>query len=92
METREVIAGIGVLAFFIIISVIGYKRRLASAWTGTIKKKGKQYDDGGISHRLIIETKEGKTVRLSVRRSFFNSVGEGDRLKKVAGEYNPKKA
>ncbi|MFC1622233.1 hypothetical protein ACFL13_02555 [Patescibacteria group bacterium] len=91
-ETKQYIAGGVALALLIALSIFSRKQRIKSSWRGTLEKKNKISDEGGISFRLVIKTSEGKRKRISVKKDLFNSFNEGDRVVKNSGEYDPKKA
>ena len=94
METGELI--LTILFFLAVTGVftyIGIKKKKDS-WEGVLVKKRKHYDDESLqtSYKLVFKTLEGKKKRFQVRsEKVFNQWQEGDKAKKISGEYFPQK-
>ena len=94
METNELILTIvfflAVTGFFTYISA----KKKKESWEGVLIRKRKHYDDESLqtTYKLIFKTLEGKKKRYQVRtEKAFNQWQEGDKAKKVSGEFFPQK-
>ena len=94
MEANELILTIvfflAITAFFTFISA----KKKKESWEGVLIKKRKHYDDESLqtTYKLIFKTLEGKKKRYQVRtEKAFNQWQEGDKAKKVSGEFFPQK-
>lgn len=79
------------------IAKFSEKKRVGAEWDGVIVKKymaSYSDEDGNVTKvpTLQIQIGGGKKKRLSVGAETYNSLNEGDRVKKSAGQKDPVKA
>jgi len=84
-----------VIAFIVVTAIIIFfvKKRKDEEWEGELIKK--RYTSGDMdtseSYRFVFKTTEGKKKRMSVKKAMYESWDQGDKAKKIKGEFFPQK-
>lgn len=94
MQANELI--LTIVFFLFVTGIFTYAgiRQKKDSWEGVLVKKRKSYDDETLktTYKLIFKTLEGKKKRVQVRSGkIFDQWKEGDKARKVSGEYFPEK-
>lgn len=71
-------------------------KRLADAWSGTVVKKwlaSYSDEDGDVTKvpTIQVQIDGGKKKKLAVSAGVYNSLNEGDKVQKTAGQEDPAK-
>jgi len=84
-----------VIAIIIVTGIIMFfvKKTKNDEWEGELFKK--RFNSGDMetseSFTLVFKTIEGKKKRIQVNRKVYENWNEGDKAKKVKGEFHPQK-
>lgn len=97
----DIFIGIVVLVVIVGAAVLitnrGAKNRKADTWTGTVIKKwiaSYTDEDGDTTETPMIQVQkdDGKKKKYAVQAGTYNSLNQGDNIKKEAGQMDPVKA
>jgi len=97
----DTVIGVVIIVAVIVVGVLlanrASKKRKAETWTGTVVKKwlaSYSDEDGEVTKVPTIQVarSDGKTKKYAVSAATYNSLNEGDSVKKEAGSSDPVKA